>query len=98
MPESRPPSRARYDGMSRSALRGGENGTVLCDRECPDSGCPSKRVCGGAMFGSGTHGLQSRTLSPPPRLSTTVELLARAASTDGREVVVVESVGGCTMY
>lgn len=43
-------------------------------------------VCGGAVFGSGTQGLQSRTLSPPPRLSNSEELPARAGSSVGRRV------------
>lgn len=43
------------------------------------------------MFGSGTHGLQSLTRSPPPRLATSAELPIRAGSLAGR---VRELAGG----
>lgn len=52
------------------------------------------------MFGSGTQGLQRRTLSPPPRLSNSDELPACAGSNVGRareEFNVSLSVGGWTM-
>jgi hypothetical protein len=52
------------------------------------------------VFGSGTQGLQRRTLSPPPRVVTSDELPALAGSTVGR---VIEDgdpspAGGWTMY
>jgi hypothetical protein len=55
------------------------------------------------VFGSGTQGLQRRTLSPPPRLSNSEELPARAGSNVGRRarelgaLNVSLSVGGWTM-
>jgi len=36
------------------------------------------------VFGSGTHGLQSLTRSPPPRVVTSEELPVRAASVTER--------------
>lgn len=42
------------------------------------------------MLGSGTHGLHSLTRSPPPRVATSLELPARAASTDGRGILTHE--------
>jgi hypothetical protein len=55
------------------------------------------------MLGSGTHGLQSRTRFPPPRLVTSLELPARAASMAGRgtllrDPIAAPSIGGWTMY
>lgn len=47
------------------------------------------------MFGSGTQGLQSRTLSPPPRLVKFEELPVCACDRGGR--VTDANSGGCTM-
>jgi hypothetical protein len=44
---------------------------VLADLEClPWYEVGRWLLAGGAVFGSGTQGLQSRTRSPPPRLAT----------------------------
>lgn len=50
------------------------------------------------MFGSGTQGLQSRTLSPPSRDSITAELPARARSYVGREVVLEDDAEDTLSY
>lgn len=57
-------------------------------------------LTGGAVLGSGTQGLQSRTRSPPPRLVTSelpaVSALGLERASD--EVGDPPSTGGWTMY
>lgn len=56
-----------------------------------------KLDCGGATFGSGTHGLQSLTRSPPPIPLNSAELTVRVGSVAGG-AESASSVGGRTMY
>jgi hypothetical protein len=74
---------------------------LLCDCWGRSWVCRRSGTCGGAMFGSGTQGLQRRTRSPPPRVANCEELLARRGSIVGRvwvtELEAEVSVGGWTI-